>query len=219
MTKTHNSRLELNYPENLIYAIFDCKNIEQLKGVMLVLPNDNKFILEKIFNSLDKRLVKIVTLLYKEKLTYENAGKQLVITKERVRQLNARLIKHLRHESRLLKLIIPIDFMLSHETMEKRYEALLFNDKCEACKHLFEFRRSNKNENAMYLPIRQSGMSERACNCLTRAGAIDMKDVIYLYYENKLPKLRNLGENTYNEITNKLVSLGLLEKAKSFGGE
>lgn len=82
----------LDWPENLLDAIgFD---------YILPLPEDTEQTIEYILKTLAEREQKVIIMRYKDGLTIEETGKNFGVTRERIRQVEAKALRKLRHPTR-----------------------------------------------------------------------------------------------------------------------
>ena len=66
----------------------------------------------------------------------------------------------------------------------------------------------SKKEKALEMPIEELELSVRSYNCLKRAGIATVEDLANKSQEDMM-KVRNLGKKSLDEVTNKLIALGL----------
>ena len=86
----------------------------------------------------------------------------------------------------------------------------LFVDLSEAAKgtQVMVEKEESKKEKVLEMPIEELELSVRSYNCLKRAGISTVEDLASKS-EADMMKVRNLGKKSYDEVTNKLHSLGL----------
>ena len=86
----------------------------------------------------------------------------------------------------------------------------LFVDLSEAAKgtQVMVEKEESKKEKVLEMPIEELELSVRSYNCLKRAGIATVEDLA-MKTEAEMMKVRNLGKKSYDEVTNKLYSLGL----------
>ena len=86
----------------------------------------------------------------------------------------------------------------------------LFIDLSEAAKNtqVMIEKEENKKEKVLEMPIEELELSVRSYNCLKRAGISTVEDLSNKT-EAEMLKVRNLGKKSFDEVTNKLHSLGL----------
>ena len=66
----------------------------------------------------------------------------------------------------------------------------------------------SKKEKVLEMPIEELELSVRSYNCLKRAGIATVEDLANKSQEDMM-KVRNLGKKSLDEVTNKLIALGL----------
>ena len=86
----------------------------------------------------------------------------------------------------------------------------LFIDLSEAAKNtqVMIEKEENKKEKVLEMPIEELELSVRSYNCLKRAGISTVEDLANKSQEDMM-KVRNLGKKSLDEVTNKLIALGL----------
>lgn len=86
----------------------------------------------------------------------------------------------------------------------------LFIDLSEAAKNtqVMIEKEENKKEKVLEMTIEDLELSVRSFNCLKRANISTVEDIIKMT-ESELMKVRNLGKKSLDEVTNKLIALGL----------
>ena len=86
------------YPQNLLCKIWDTKNFEDIKCVGEI--EDIKKRVEYKIDTLTERETKILYFRYKDCLTQSNIGELLGVSRERIRQIEQKALRKLRHPSR-----------------------------------------------------------------------------------------------------------------------
>ena len=86
----------------------------------------------------------------------------------------------------------------------------LFIDLSETAKNtqIMVEKEESKKEKVLEMPIEDLELSVRSYNCLKRAGIVTVEDLANRT-ESDMLKVRNLGKKSFDEVTNKLHSLGL----------
>ena len=115
--------LNYPYPENLIFAVL---------GTEVVVDKDIETGLVYVLSTLSTRENEILKYRYVDKYTYEEIGKFIGITRERVRQIENKALRCLRHpsRSRYLKLGYKIASGELEKALHKKYETVENNLKC-----------------------------------------------------------------------------------------
>ena len=86
----------------------------------------------------------------------------------------------------------------------------LFIDLSETAKNtqVMVEKEESKKEKVLEMPIEELELSVRSYNCLKRAGIATVEDLANKSQEDMM-KVRNLGKKSLDEVTNKLIALGL----------
>ncbi len=86
----------------------------------------------------------------------------------------------------------------------------LFIDLSEAAKNtsVMVEKEESKKEKVLEMPIEELELSVRSYNCLKRAGISTVEDLAGKSQDDMM-KIKNLGKKSLDEVTNKLISLGL----------
>lgn len=188
------------YPDNLIFAMF-----EELKEY-------SKSGLENALSTLTEREEEVLKYRYKDGLSLIDVGKIYNITRERIRQIEAKALRKLRHPTR--RDIILTAPMVEYRALQKQYtelqskyytltEAFATMTNTEQQQVPDEAKRilcGNKTLEEMYLSL-------RSYNVLKRAGRNTAADIAKLTLDD-LQKIRNMGRKSAEEILKKLHECG-----------
>lgn len=233
LTKFKRTELIIPYPYNLIDAVFCCP-------VDVMLTEDQEAGLEEVLNTLVPREMKVIEVRYKEGKTLEETANFFGVTRERVRQIEAKALRNLRHPSRIryLKvgrkginkyedLVKYEEELKAKETELKRLEAEL-NEKLEmlemAGKMIAERKQFAKfdapiDKASMFLTDKEKGIEEldltvRAFNCLRRKDINTVGDLAEAAKKpDDLIQIRNFGRHCMKEVYDKLYErYGLFEE-------
>ena len=179
--------MTLTYPENLLYDIF---------GGEWEYPRPADFdgSLEYVLHSLTERERRVLDFRYKEGLTYEEIGKRECVTRERIRQINAKSFRKLRHPGRLNYLKYGISGVIARQSESAREAALASLPKPDI-----------KPED---IALEELDLSMRSYNCLKRAGMHTLRDVAEMTFD-ELCHVRNLGKKSIGEISCMLTRHGI----------
>ena len=202
------------YPYNLAAAIFG-------EPCEVYTPNLIKALDDNWFTDRER---KIIELRYKSGLTLEETGKKFGVTRERIREIEHRALRKLRHP-RLSK-----HYHL--DTLERYYDAVneLSNVRLENIQlhnkldSLTELANRNitpeeldeiekERERKKSAMIDEMELSVRSWNCLCRANIRYVKDLEGMTIE-KLAKVRNLGRKSMNEVIAKAAEWGIEIKSE-----
>lgn len=179
--------MTLTYPDNLLYALFD-RDWEYPR------PTDFDGSLEYVLHSLTERERRVLDFRYKDGLTYEEIGKRECVTRERIRQINAKSFRKLRHPGRLNYLKYGVSGVIAWKTESAREAALASLPKLDI-----------KPED---ITLEELELSVRSYNCLKRAGMSTLRDVAEMTFD-ELCHVRNLGKKSVDEICAVLTKYGI----------
>lgn len=165
--------------------------------------------------TLTEREQSVLMLRFQQKKTLEQCGKEFGVTRERIRQIEAKALRKLRHPSRvnMMKAVPLTELQAQHSEynkLEKEYEWL---------KKAFESFTAQKAEPGVIIPmvkraesldtpIENLDLSVRSFNCLKRAGKNTLRAVADMSaYDVK--QVRNLGRKSVLEVRDKLMEYGI----------
>lgn len=170
--------------------------------------------------TLSEREQGVLSLRFEKRLTLEQCGKEYGITRERIRQIEAKALRKLRHPTRTnLMKAVPLT-----EMQEKHTEYCNLKDEYEWLKKAFESLTAQKAEpgviipmaehaSRLEMPIEELDLSVRSYTCLRRKGKDTVRDIIEMT-EDELRGVRNLGMKSLVEIKAKLKEYGLRLKGE-----
>lgn len=180
-----------------------------IREPLLSLPTDWEVSLEyAITNGLTEREANIVKLRYQQGMTYDSIGKIYGITRERVRQIDRKALRKLRHPSRWRYIQYGINGVIDaiQETafQEGYQKGVLFGYK----KAIAEAN-TEKVNHLEYgdLKLEDLELSVRSYNCMSRVGVKCAMDIVDMGY-HELIRIRNFGRRSYDEIIEKLQQFG-----------
>ena len=189
------------YPYNLILKLFkdeaDPINIDNL-----YLPR-----FYKAFDELTAREKTVIEDIHIHNMTLDDIGKKFGVTRERIRQIEAKACRKLRHRAHSIQygFIFDIDDLLTkiQELKEENHQLKMY---LESAGKVADFMK-DEMEKANLIPIDTIELSVRAYNILKRAGFRYVSDFNGVSID-KLMGLRNMGKKTLNEIIEKLKAYG-----------
>ncbi len=192
------------YPINLLGEAFG----EETLNSILPLTRDVNVGLQFALSTLDEREEKVLEFRYKYRKNMEEVANELSLTDNRIRQIEAKAFRKLRHPVRYFYITKG---MLEHmnEMFDSFYEEGYRDGQISA-----------KNKLTGELPkigiysmeITDLHLTVRSYNCLMRAGITTVGECINC---NNPLRIRNLGIRSVYEIANILESLGLNDTAWS----
>lgn len=176
------------YPENLLCAIIGERNIEAIgfNSDMSIVGER----LEKMLDTLLPREKEILHIRWKNRFSFQTVAEMYNLTKERIRQIENKALRKLRHPTRWAFIKDGIDIKA-----EKIKALELAKAKKEQKIQDFQFEK---------IEIEHLDFSVRAFNCLSRAGYRTLKDLL-LATDEDLRNIRNAGPHTVNEVKNKIA--------------
>ena len=214
----------VGYPFNLIDAIY-CDEIVWIDDA------DHVAGLEHALLTLSDREQKVLEERFQESKTLEEVGRDLNVTRERIRQIEAKALRKLRHPSRRdfimhgyfggaeLKEIKAktVELDEREKSIEERERKL--NEMLEKYKPKFDALHITiespleevQDAFVNSAPIEEMDLSGRSFNCLRRANIRTVLDLI-AYCENdgnelKLLRVRNLGRKSLREVLERLYQM------------
>lgn len=179
--------MTLTYPDNLLYDIFG-REWEYPR------PADFDGSLEYVLHSLTERERRVLDFRYKDGLTFEAIGKRECVTRERIRQINAKALRKLRHPDRLNYLKYGVSGVIARKTESARKAALASLPKPDIPES--------------DIPLEELDLSVRSYSCLKRAGINTLREIAEMTFD-ELCHVRNLGKKSIGEISCMLTRHGI----------
>lgn len=166
-------------------------------------------------STLTEREEAVIKYRLKDGLTLRDTGKAMDITQERVRQIEAKALRKLRHPTRK-KLMIAVPLSELYELQEKynllsREHELLVKAMEIIQGKVTTPQSIEKMANAavwMQTELEDLDLSVRTYNCLKRANKNTLRDLVEMR-PGDLQKVRNLGRKSFEEVVNTLKRYGL----------
>lgn len=194
--------IRYDYPRNLMAAIMKqdyyndrLPDIEDVTNTLLTLLPHEKDVIE---------------FRYKDGLTLKETGEYVGVTGERIRQIELKALRKLRHKSRLNNLVYV-------QVKASDYNALL-NEvrklRADVSRLMIEMDTDpdfiiKKNKQ---VSIDELNLSIRPYNCLKRAGINTIGDIL----THDLLRVRNLGRKSLHEIVNVVESYGFSDEMSKY---
>lgn len=196
--------IEKVYPYNLLQDIIEDSG--ETVATWLFSP---KLIKEVLVNNLSERENKVLELMYGYDYTLEECGKEFGVTRERIRQIQARAIRKLRNPKYLKEMrVVPFaEYIQNIGTLQEAKDQIE-----QLTAKLNEIRGTELSTEEITIedtPIEKLDLSARSYNGLKRARINTIGDIIKVMQGNKLKYVRNLGNHSIAEIKEKLNSLGV----------
>ena len=159
--------------------------------------------LQYALSTLFERECKCLLARYRDGETLVEAGKTFGVTRERIRQIEAKALRKLKHPSRMAYIrngLYGEEKRLALETLRAAKERA----EADAAAEVYQ----PEQRSAAGTTVEEMGLSVRSYNCLKRAGIERASDLMGLDYYQLL-KIRNLGKKSVEEITATLHNMGL----------
>lgn len=191
------------YPYNILLEV-----LEEVSDDYSLRYYSPKLIENVIEKELSERESKVLYLRYGLGYTLEETGKEFGVTRERIRQIENKAFRKLRHPNRLQAMrAIPF---------EEHKQICIENNQLKAKVDILTHKLSEKNNTDLSsneiiakssyesIPLENLELSVRSYNCLKRAGCNTIGDVKKLMDEGTLQNVRNLGKKSCKEITDRM---------------
>ena len=209
----------LEYPFNLLWAVTEDEEIIENADMITDLCGSVEYALY----TLTERERDIIIKRFVNKLTYKEAGDLFGVTRERIRQIEAKALRKLRHPQRSKYLIYGVSGII--ENIKTDYHNKLSDlgiRLAELCKvnekaadKIIEehsaLRQAYKADD-----IEQADFSVRTYNCLKRHGIKTISELATLRYD-EIFEIRNIGRKCVKEIIDKLKEYGYTVKFNEYG--
>lgn len=183
------------YPLNLVLDILT--GIDEYKEIYLKG-------LEMAIETLTEREQKVIQYRYQYNMTLEEAGKEFDVTRERIRQIEAKALRKLRQPGRksLMKAVSTRDMKeLEHKYHVLETECIRLTNEIDLIKdgEYFEPIQNITQRQKITINELDLDISVRAYNCLRRANIMTLGEIADMT-ESELMKIRNIGKKTVEEI-------------------
>ncbi len=209
--RANNPSEEGEYPQNLLLKL------------CIVIPDSEKEWVSKNIDeallTLTEREQKVITHRYKENLSLKEVGKKYGVTQERIRQIEAKAIRKLRHPSRSrlittgaeeIRKIEEIREALAEEKRSLAEEILKVREACEILRatgipnpYALEVAAGIIEEHKNNTSIKDLRLSARSYNALYRAGIRTLSDLCDIRVSD-LARVRNLGSKSLTEVLTRM---------------
>lgn len=197
------------YPLNLVKTVFESEE----RAREAYIPG-----ISAAIATLTEREQGVLMCRFHRNLTLEQTGKEYGVSRERIRQVEAKAIRKLRHPSKenMMKAVPLTELQAEHKEyfkLQQDYEWL---------KKAFETLTAQKAEPGVIIPMAEQAaaletpleeldLSGRSHNCLRRAGKNTLREITEMTHD-ELMGVRNLGRKSYEEVIAKLKAYGLKMK-------
>ena len=194
------------YPENLLSQVF-------VNGLPTELPDDVALVLEYIIQkTLTEREGRVLDMRYKRYMTMAAIGEEYGLRAERIRQIEAKAVRKLRHPSRSRYILMGMegyinylrDTAVEERLREYKKEIISLEKKIAELTDTEYEEEKNELENA---PLAELDLSVRTFNILYRAGYSTVKELLDADAE-KIVSLPNLGLKNFSDLIDVLSEKG-----------
>lgn len=201
-----NIKEKKEYPENLLSQVF-------VNGLPTEFPDDITLVLEYIIQkTLTEREGRVLDMRYKRYMTMAAIGEEYGLRAERIRQIEAKAVRKLRHPSRSRYILMGMegyinylrDTAVDERLREYKKEIISLEKKIAELTDTEYEEEKNELENA---PLAELDLSVRTFNILYRAGYSTVKELLDADAE-KIVSLPNLGLKNFSDLIDVLSEKG-----------
>lgn len=201
-----NIKEKKEYPKNLLSQVF-------VNGLPTDLPDDVALVLEYIIQkTLTEREGRVLDMRYKRYMTMAAIGEECGLRAERIRQIEAKAVRKLRHPSRSRYILMGMegyinylrDTAVDERLREYKKEIISLEKKIAELTDTEYEEEKNELENA---PLAELDLSVRTFNILYRAGYSTVKELLDADAE-KIVSLPNLGLKNFSDLIDVLSEKG-----------
>lgn len=174
------------------------------------IPPNADWVIERCLSCLTEREAEVVADRVVRNLTFEEIGKEMGVTRERIRQIEAKAHRKLRRQLWAAMRYAP-GYEEEIQKIREKHEKLILDEAIARYKATLEEedieplvkKKANEMLGKIAIPIEELDLSVRAYNCLKRSG-INTVNQLQKKNANDLMKIPCLGQNTLREIMAKL---------------
>ena len=201
-----NIKEKKEYPQNLLSQVF-------VNGLPTEMPDDVALVLEYIIQkTLTEREGRVLDMRYKRYMTMADIGEEYGLRAERIRQIEAKAVRKLRHPSRSRYILMGMegyinylrDTAVDERLREYKKEIISLEKKIAELTDTEYEEEKNELENA---PLAELDLSVRTFNILYRAGYSTVKELLDADAE-KIVSLPNLGLKNFSDLIDVLSEKG-----------
>lgn len=201
-----NIKEKKEYPKNLLSQVF-------VNGLPTEMPDDVALVLEYIIQkTLTEREGRVLDMRYKRYMTMAAIGEECGLRAERIRQIEAKAVRKLRHPSRSKYILMGMegyinylrDTAVDERLREYKKEIISLEKKIAELTDTEYEEEKNELENA---PLAELDLSVRTFNILYRAGYTTVRELLDADAE-KIVSLPNLGLKNFSDLIDVLSEKG-----------
>lgn len=192
------------YPYNLLATIIGTEALCVDFSITNNLMDDIDRLLDEYLNERDAYIIR---LRYVNELTLEQIASVTNVTRERVRQLEAKAIRQLRHIVYTQKLLQSAQIRENRSKIEEQQQVI------KELERQIDYLKGELTQEMplLHQDIHKLSLSNRAYNALKFAGIHTVEDIMHVIASHKLFKIQSLGKNSINNIFQQLVHYRYLE--------
>lgn len=207
------------YPYNLVIAVMKGTIPYYSCGDNSALTDEEMCMLHKVYvpalveslKSLTEREQKVIEMRFRYGYNLEQTAKKFNVTRERIRQIEARALRKLRHPrhfKKWMKDTLDKAWEIAEERDKVRLENVILKNKLREMmraggvpeEEIGEAMKPVESEDVVTLEdMADKGLSVRSYNCLKRSGINTLDDLKGMTFE-ELMRVRNLGRKCCDEI-------------------
>lgn len=224
--------MSARYPQNLYAAVFCFGNYaepETEEEICMMLGDRGALEVAMLMANLSDREADILRYRYRQSKTYDDLMPVFDLSRERIRQIEAKALRKMRKESCRKLLMMGLTGWLDNLIQEKakrigrRMVNELLKERLDEAEAMMQEREAEKLRLAMEdEEVRQAGgkthldsikieeleLTVRSFNALKRSSINTVGDITEKTYK-ELMKVRNLGKKSLDEIVQKITEMGL----------
>lgn len=205
--KSHGKVKDFDYPLDFIDALFG--NDETINITYIEEHFDEN--VKELLKTINEREARIITARLIDGYTLEAVGFQEGVTRDRIRQIEAKALRKLRHPSRLAIMRYGKETLELQDDVAKLNAELLRvkSDLINAINHpeQIELTEEDKTFASLTQEIENLDFSVRTFNCLRRRGIKTLSQLVQMSV-NDILRIRNFGRKSLREVVNKLSDMG-----------
>lgn len=187
------------YPYNLLTQMFGPEGVTTDFSVTKALISDLDQLLDKYLTEPEAYVLR---LRYINELKLEDIANLREVTRERIRQIEAKALRRLRH------VVYTQSLSLSKQISNKKNEIKSLESQIQKVRENMDGIIPNPADK----PIEELPLSVREFNGLKRSGINNVHDILEAINNIKIMGIRQLGPGSINNIINVLQKLDYLEK-------